>query len=45
MLDVLPAALRAEVAAEFEGEARHALIADVRTIVLEALATKGGEAA
>jgi len=45
MLDVLPAALRAEVAAEFEGEARHALIAEVRTIVLEALATKGGEAA
>ncbi|MDB6137377.1 MAG: repair exonuclease [Verrucomicrobiaceae bacterium] len=45
MLEVLPTALRAEVAAELEGEARHALLDDVRAIILEALTTKGGEAA
>ncbi len=45
MLEVLPVALREEVAAELSGEARHALLSDVRAIILEALATKGGEAA
>lgn len=45
MLEVLPAALREEVAAELAGEARHALFSDVRAIILEALATKGGNAA
>ena len=45
MLEVLPGALRDEVAAELAGEARHALLADVRAIILEALTTKGGDAA
>ena len=45
MLDALPAAVREEIAAELQGEAREPLIADVRSIILEALATKGGEAA
>ncbi len=45
MLDLLPPALRTEVESEWTGEGRHALLEDVRAIILEALATKGGEAA
>jgi hypothetical protein len=44
MLEALPVALRDEVTAELEGEARHVLLNDVRSIILEALATKGGDA-
>ncbi|MDB6119047.1 MAG: repair exonuclease [Verrucomicrobiaceae bacterium] len=45
MLEALPPILREEAAAELEGEARHVLLSDVRAIILEALATKGGDAA
>ena len=45
MLDALPAAVREEVASELSGEARRSLLTDVRSIILEGLTTKGGDAA
>lgn len=42
MLDVLPPELRAEVACEWDPDQRPSLMEDVRTIILEALQTKGG---
>ncbi len=43
MLDVLPPEVRAEVAGEWETAQRPALMGDVRSIILEALQTKGGK--
>jgi DNA repair protein SbcD/Mre11 len=45
MLAVLPAEVRREVEAEWAGEQRGAILADVRAIILDALGTKGGEPA
>ena len=45
MLDVLPPEVRADVAGEWESAQRPALMGDVRSIILEALKTKGGEEA
>ena len=42
MLDLLPSAVREEVAHEWIGEAKSALLKDVRSIILEALVTRGG---
>ena len=43
MLDVLPPEIRSELEAEWDGEQRTAVISDVRAIILDALATKGGQ--
>jgi predicted phosphodiesterase len=43
MLDVLPAEIRSEIEAEWDGEQRTAVISDVRAIILDALATRGGQ--
>lgn len=43
MFGVLPAEVRGEVEAEWTGEQRTALLSDVRAIILDALATKGGQ--
>ena len=45
MLGVLPHEVREEVEAEWNGENRHGVLNDVRAIILEALASKGGNAA
>jgi DNA repair exonuclease SbcCD nuclease subunit len=45
MLDVLPVEVRAEIEADWTGAGRQAVLNDVQAIVVEALATKGGQAA
>ncbi|MEQ2007015.1 MAG: DNA repair exonuclease [Limisphaerales bacterium] len=43
MLGVLPPELRSEVEAEWSGDQRTAVLSDVRAIILDSLATKGGQ--
>jgi DNA repair protein SbcD/Mre11 len=43
MLGVLPPEVRSEVEAEWNGDQRTAVLSDVRAIILDALATKGGQ--
>ena len=45
MLGVLPPEIRSEIEAEWRGDQRTAVLSDVRAIILEALETKGGQAA
>ena len=45
MLGVLPPEIRSEVEAEWNGDQRNAVLSDVRAIILDALATKGGQGA
>jgi len=45
MLGVLPTEIRSEVEAEWNGDQRNAVLSDVRAIILDALATKGGQGA
>lgn len=43
MLRAIPAELRAELAEELEGSGRQRLLADIRAILIESLAQRGGE--
>ena len=43
MLGVLPPEVRNEIEAEWSGDQRTAVLCDVRAIILDALATKGGQ--
>ena len=45
MLEVLPPEVRSEVEAEWNVDQRTAVLSDVRAIILDALATKGGQGA